>query len=98
MGGSRPSGERGGNPVQVRACPAAVRGDAPAPNCHWPSGWEGGAGGSPESENLPLASKPEPLAEGGFVPRSLCIFVLALLGPLLAVISALALRVPVRVE
>src|SRR3954468_8671198 len=98
MVGSRPSGERGGNPVQVRDGPAAVRGDAPAPNCHWPSGWEGGAGGSPESEHLPLASKTEPLAEGGFVPRRLCIFVVALVAALLVVPAALALRVHVRVE
>src|SRR4051795_3138827 len=98
MVGSRPSGERRGNPVQVRDGPAAVRGDAPAPNCHWPSGWEGGAGGSPESEHLPLASKSEPLAEGGFVPRRLCIFVVALVAALLIVPAALALRVHVRVE
>ena len=55
--------------MQVRDGPAAVRGDALAPTRHWPPGWEGGAGGSPESEDLPLAARPEPLAEGGFVLR-----------------------------
>jgi iron complex transport system substrate-binding protein len=47
---------------------------------HWPSGWEGGGGGSPESEDLPPASHPEPLAEGGPV-----------LWPVLAVTAALVL-------
>ena len=69
--------------MRVRDGPAAVRGDAPAPKCHWPQGREGGAGGSPESEDLPLASKPEPLAEGGFVSRRFCIFVVALVAALL---------------
>ena len=46
--------------MQVRDGPAAVRGDAPAPRRHWPTGREGGAGGSPESEDLPLASNPNP--------------------------------------
>src|ERR671937_961645 len=52
---------------QTGTGPAAVRGDAPAPTCHWPSGWEGGEGGSPESEDLRLPGEAEPLAEGGFV-------------------------------
>src|SRR5580765_3282674 len=50
-----------GTPVQIRDGPAAVRGDASAPERHWPSGWEGGAGGSPESEDLPFACQLEPL-------------------------------------
>ena len=47
---------------------------------HWPSGWEDGAGGSPESEDLPRALHPEPLAEGGPV-----------LWPVLAITAAVAL-------
>src|SRR6185295_20138057 len=42
--------------------------------------------------------KPEPLVEGGFVSRRLCIFVAVLATALLVVPAALALRVHVRVE
>ena len=84
--------------MQVRDGPAAVRGDAPAPNCHWPAGREGGEGGRPESEDLPLAGHSEPLAEGGFVRKTL--FSLAALVALAALLvpSALGARVSVRVE
>ena len=84
--------------MQVRDGPAAVRGDAPEPNCHWPAGREGGEGGRPESEDLPLAGHSEPLAEGGFVRKTL--FSLAALVALAALLvpSALAARVSVRVE
>ena len=46
--------------MRVRHGPAAVRGDAPPPRRHWPAGREGGGGGSPESEDLPLAPTPFP--------------------------------------
>src|SRR5690349_4215781 len=78
------SGE--GTPVQVRDGPAAVRGDAPTPRRHWVATREGGGGGSPESEDLPPAATPEPLAEGGFVQR-LTIAVVAALAAALAVVS-----------
>jgi hypothetical protein len=61
-------------------------------------GREGGAGGSPESEDLPFATKPEPLAEGGFVSRRLSVLAVAFVAALLVVPAAFALSVHVRVE
>src|SRR5213076_387308 len=97
MIGSRPIGERLGNPVRIRDGPAAVRGDAPAPKCHWPPGREGGEGGSPESEDLPPAAQLGPLAEGGFVSRRPLVLA-AVLAALVLVPSAYAIGVHVRVE
>src|SRR5207253_7919775 len=64
-----------------------VRGDASPPRRHWARAWEGGGGGSPESEDLPPAAHPEPLAEGGFVLRRSLILVAAL-APFLAPAAA----------
>src|SRR4051794_26485839 len=97
MVGSGPTGGRQGNPVQVRDGPAAVRGDAPAPKCHWPAGREGGEGGSPESEDLPPAAEIEPLAEGGFVSRRLSVLA-AVVAAIVLVPSAFAIPVHARVE
>ena len=36
--------------MQVRDGPAAVRGDALRPHCHWLSSWEGGEGGAPSQK------------------------------------------------
>jgi iron complex transport system substrate-binding protein len=47
---------------------------------------EGGGGGSPESEDLSPAAKPEPLAEGGFVQR-LALASIAALAAALVVVS-----------
>jgi hypothetical protein len=63
-----------------------------------PAGWEGGAGGHPESEDLPPAADTEPLAEGGFVYRRSLALPAALLAALALVPAALAVRVHVRVE
>ena len=67
--------------MRVRHGPAAVRGDASSPERHWPTGWEGGEGGSPESEDLPPASDVIPLVEGGTVVHR-SIATLATLGAL----------------
>ena len=64
--------------MRIRDGPAAVRGDALPPTCHWPTSREGGGGGSPESEDLPRSSHTEPLAEGGFVLRRSLVLVAAL--------------------
>src|SRR5829696_5175081 len=96
--GATTEGERRGNPVQVRDGPAAVRGDAPAPNCHWPAGREGGEGGRPESEDLPLAGHSEPLAEGGFVRKAFITLAALIALAALLVPSALGASVSVRVE
>ena len=50
--------------MRIRDGPAAVRGDALPPPCHWPRGREGGGKGSPESEDLPLSRRLDALAEG----------------------------------
>jgi iron complex transport system substrate-binding protein len=77
------SGE--GTPVQIRDGPAAVRGDAlPPPKPLGLRAREGGGGGSPESEDLSLAVKLEPLAEGGFVHRNALAFLVALAALLVA--------------
>jgi hypothetical protein len=57
--------------VRVRHGPAAVRGDAPPPRCHWPQGREGGGGGSPESEDLTLAEIRSPRGRRKRAPPSL---------------------------
>jgi hypothetical protein len=75
-----------------------VRGDAPEPNCHWPAGREGGQGGRPESEDLPLAEHSEPLAEGGFVRKTFITLAALVALAALLVPSALATRASVRVE
>ena len=46
--------------MQVRDGPAAVRGDAPAPNCHWPPGREGGTGGRPSQKTCRVAATRTP--------------------------------------
>ena len=96
--------------MQVRNGPAAVRGEAPAPNCHWPPGWEGGTGGRPESEDLrpseldagaglnPGTGSTELLEEGGFVFHRLALLVAALVAGLVVVPLAFAARVHIRVE
>jgi hypothetical protein len=51
--------------------------------------------GSPESEDLPVGLKPEPLAEGGFVAKRLTLLIVLLL---VLPASAFAATVKVRVE
>src|SRR3954469_20707870 len=90
------TGERQGNPVQVRNGPAAVRGDAPASKATGLRAGKAATGGRPESEDL-RPPAPEPLVEGGFVYRSLSLLVaLAALVALLAVQPAGA-AVPHRI-
>jgi hypothetical protein len=71
----------------------------PLRESHWPTGWEGGARGSPESEDLPFA-RLEPLAEGGFVTRLSRTLVLTTIVVVatIAVPTTLAVNVHVRVE
>jgi hypothetical protein len=61
------------------------------------SGREGGGGGSPESEDLPLVD-PVPLEEGGNVLHRPLVFAGAAVLALLLAVPALAVRVHVRVE
>jgi len=79
--------ERKGNPVQVRDGPAAVRGDALRQTplaTRLGRRWRG----SPKSEDLPFAAKPNPSRKGGFVlRRSLVLLAAALAGVLLLVPS-----------
>src|SRR4051794_41716171 len=56
----RQTGERQGNPVQVRNGPAAVRGDAPAPHATGPRAGKAVTGGRPESEDLRPPANPNP--------------------------------------
>jgi hypothetical protein len=60
-------------------------------------GWEGGGGGSPESEDLTLV-EPVPLAEGGNVLHRPLVLLGVITAALVLVGPALALRVHVRVE
>jgi hypothetical protein len=66
--------------------------------CHWPAGWEGGAKGSPESEDLRRRTSSDFLAEGGFVFRRLWLFMAAPAVALALVPVSAAARVHVRVE
>ncbi len=43
--------------MRIRNGPAAVRGDAPAPTCHWPHGREGGVGRAPRVRRPPPAAQ-----------------------------------------
>ena len=81
--------------MQVRDGPAAVRGDASAPTRHWPPGWEGGTGGSPESEDLPFARQLNPSRKEDSLLRKLLAVSMA---ALVVVPAAAAARVHVRVE
>ena len=81
--------------MQVRDGPAAVRGDASAPTRHWPPGWEGGTGGRPESEDLPLARQLNPSRKEDSLLRKLLAVSMA---ALVVVPAAAAARVHVRVE
>jgi iron complex transport system substrate-binding protein len=51
---------------------------------------EGGGGGSPESEDLSFAANLEPLAEGGFVHRSVLALLIALVAALAVSLAAAA--------
>ena len=81
--------------MQVRDGPAAVRGDASAPTRHWPQGREGGAGGSPESEDLPFDRQLNPSRKEDSLLRKLLAVSMA---ALVIVPAAAAARVHVRVE
>src|SRR5205809_1261958 len=59
----RQTGERQGNPVQIRNGPAAVRGDAPAPYATGPRAGKAAREGAP-SQKTSAAGNPKPLAEG----------------------------------
>jgi hypothetical protein len=61
------------------------------------TGREGGARGSPESEDLPFVEL-EPLAEGGFVRKHMLVLAAVALVAAALVPSALAVKVHVRVE
>src|SRR5437762_9656053 len=62
------TGERQGNPVQVRNGPAAVRGDAPAPHATGPRAGKAAREGAP-SQKTSAAGTPNPSRKGGFVLR-----------------------------
>src|SRR5205823_13697783 len=77
-GSLRPqTGERQGNPVQIRNGPAAVRGDAPTPHATGHTAGKAAREGAP-SQKTSAAGKPEPLAEGGFVFHRLSVAFAAL--------------------
>src|SRR5436190_616393 len=52
----RAARESGASPERSRRC----EGRRSHATCHWPTGWEGGEGGSPESEDLRRREKPNP--------------------------------------
>ena len=94
--GATTEGERrepGASPGRSRRCEGRSRAELPLAR-----GPGRRRGGRPESEDLPLAGHSEPLAEGGFVRKTL--FSLAALVALAALLvpSALAARVSVQVE
>src|SRR4051812_13930223 len=91
------TGERKGNPVQLRDGPAAVRGDASRRHA---TGLRAGkaARGEPRVRRPAARRRSEPLAEGGFVLRRPLVPVLAALLLLVVPGTALAARVTIRVE
>src|SRR2546423_7900522 len=76
------TGERQGNPVEVRNGPAAVRGDAPAPHATGPRAGKAAREGAP-SQKTSAAGQVGPLAEGGFVYHRLHVVVAAIVAALL---------------
>ena len=66
--------------------------------CHWSAGREGGAKGSPESEDLRRRTQSDFLAEGGFVFRRLSLIFAAPAVALALVPVSSAARVHMRVE
>jgi Domain of unknown function (DUF4430) len=91
------TGDRLGNPVEIRDGPAAVRGDALR---HDATGFgrEGGGGGAPSQKTHRPAANSNPSRKGGFVHRLLFAFAALVAASAVLVPSALGVRVSVRVE